>query len=263
MNATDWPDPEAPEAEAPDPRREALRTAFIAERGFWAPPFEAMLAADPDFFAAYLEFSSVPARHGALEPKVREFMYIAVDAATTHLHADGTRAHIRAALRHGATSAEIMEVLELTSLLGLQTCTLAVPILLAELAAAGAAPPAALSPEQADIKRRVTERRGGWEPGWDAILAADPDFFAACAQFAAVPWTSGVLPPMIKELVCLAADAATTHLHAEGTRAHIRAALRHGAAPAQVMEVLEVTSVLGIHTCTLAVPILLDELRPT
>jgi alkylhydroperoxidase/carboxymuconolactone decarboxylase family protein YurZ len=254
------PQVQRPDADAPDPRREALRTAFIAERGFWAPPFEALLAADPDFFAAYLEFSSVPARHGALEPKEREFMYIAVDSATTHLHADGTRAHIKAALRHGATSAEIMEVLELTSLLGLQTCTLAVPILLAELAASGAAP-AGPTPEQADIKRRVTERRGTWEPEWDAILAADQAFFAACAQFAAVPWTSGALPPRIKELVCLAADAATTHLNAAGTRAHIRAALRHGATPAQIMEVLEVTSVLGIHTCTLAVPILLDELR--
>jgi hypothetical protein len=42
----------------------------LAERGFWALPFEAILDADPDFFAAYLELSSVPTRHGYLEPKV-------------------------------------------------------------------------------------------------------------------------------------------------------------------------------------------------
>jgi len=116
-----------------DPRRRELREAFIAERGFWAPPFEAILEADPDFFAAYLEFSSVPARHGFLEPKVRELIYVAVDAATTHLHAEGTRAHIRAALRCGATQEEVMEVLELTSVLGIHTATMAVPILLEEV----------------------------------------------------------------------------------------------------------------------------------
>lgn len=123
-------------------RRRELREAFISERGFWAPPFEAILAADPDFFAAYLEFSSVPARHGFLEPKIREFIYIAVDASTTHLHAEGTRAHIRAALAHGATKEEVMEVLELTSVLGIHTATLAVPILLDELQRAGPAGPA-------------------------------------------------------------------------------------------------------------------------
>jgi alkylhydroperoxidase/carboxymuconolactone decarboxylase family protein YurZ len=116
-------------------RHQELREAFIAERGFWAPPFEAILDADPDFFAAYLELSSVPVRHGFLDPKVREFILIAVDAATTHLHADGTRAHIRAALRHGATRQELMEVLELATLLGIHTCTMAVPILDEELAA--------------------------------------------------------------------------------------------------------------------------------
>jgi alkylhydroperoxidase/carboxymuconolactone decarboxylase family protein YurZ len=116
-------------------RRRELREAFIAERGFWAPPFEAILDADPDFFAAYLELSSVPVRHGFLDPKVREFILIAVDAATTHLHADGARAHIRAALRHGATREEVMEVLELATLLGIHSCTMAVPILAEEVAA--------------------------------------------------------------------------------------------------------------------------------
>jgi len=125
-----------------DARRRELRAAFTAERGFWAPPFEAILDADPDFFAAYLELSSIPVRHGFLEPKVREFVLIAVDAATTHLHADGTRAHIRAALRHGATREELMEVLELATLIGIHACTMAAPILAEEIAAFedGAAP---------------------------------------------------------------------------------------------------------------------------
>jgi hypothetical protein len=50
----------------------------------------------------------------------------------------GLRQHIQNALRHGATREEIMEVYELTSVLGIHTCTLGVPVLLEELERAGA-----------------------------------------------------------------------------------------------------------------------------
>lgn len=33
-----------------------------------------------------MKFSSVPWKHGTLPPKVKEFIYIAIDAATTHLY---------------------------------------------------------------------------------------------------------------------------------------------------------------------------------
>ena len=47
-----------------------------------------------------------------------------IDAATTHLYEPGLRQHIRNALRYGATKEEIMEVLELVSVLGIHACTL-------------------------------------------------------------------------------------------------------------------------------------------
>ena len=75
----------------------------------------------------------MPWRHGPLPPKVKEFIYIAIDAATTHLYEPGLRQHIQNALRHGATAEEIMEVYELTSVLGIHACTLGVPVLLEEL----------------------------------------------------------------------------------------------------------------------------------
>jgi alkylhydroperoxidase/carboxymuconolactone decarboxylase family protein YurZ len=79
----------------------------------------------------------VPWLHGTLGPKFRELIYIAIDAATTHLYLPGLRTHIRNALGHGATVAEIMEVLELTSVLGIHTITEGVPALLDELKTAG------------------------------------------------------------------------------------------------------------------------------
>jgi alkylhydroperoxidase/carboxymuconolactone decarboxylase family protein YurZ len=54
--------------------------------------------------------------------------------AITVRWASGVRVHTRAALQHGATVEEIVEVLELTGALGTQSVTFGVPILLEEVA---------------------------------------------------------------------------------------------------------------------------------
>ncbi|WP_433260988.1 carboxymuconolactone decarboxylase family protein [Actinosynnema sp. CS-041913] len=114
--------------------RPDLKAEFIARRGYWDPVWEQVLALDPGYFAAYLEFSSAPWRGDTLGPKVRELVYVAIDASATHMYAPGLKVHIDNARAHGATTAEIMAVLEVASLIGLQTIEVAVPILLAELA---------------------------------------------------------------------------------------------------------------------------------
>lgn len=116
-------------------QQRALRDRFLEERGYWSHIWEGLLEVDPEFFESYLNFSAVPWRKGVLEPKIRELIYTAIDASTTHLYEPGLRVHIRNALSYGATREEVMEVLELTSVLGIHTCTLGVPILLEELAA--------------------------------------------------------------------------------------------------------------------------------
>jgi alkylhydroperoxidase/carboxymuconolactone decarboxylase family protein YurZ len=50
------------------------------------------------------------------------------------MYAPGTRRHIKAALDVGATVEEIMEVLKLCVVQGVQACNLAVPILKEEMA---------------------------------------------------------------------------------------------------------------------------------
>ncbi|HEX4092248.1 MAG TPA: carboxymuconolactone decarboxylase family protein [Trebonia sp.] len=115
------------------PRQRALKETFIADRGYWAPFYDGLLALDTDFFEIFLNFSAHPWRTGSLEPKVREFIYIAIDSSTTHLNEPGLRVHLRNALKLGATKEEIMEVYELVSVLGMHTLTLGVPALLEEL----------------------------------------------------------------------------------------------------------------------------------
>ena len=94
-----------------------------------------MLLLDPEFFAAYTQFSSVPWVSGTLEPKVKELIYTAFDVSATHLYASGLRQHIRNALDYGATREEVLEVIELASVIGIHSCTVGVPILVEELAA--------------------------------------------------------------------------------------------------------------------------------
>lgn len=109
-------------------------TADHIRRGDWNPLWEQLQQMDPEFLEAYLAMRSVPQRRGPLPPKFKELILVAVNAATTHLYAPGVRRHMRNALAHGATAQEIMETIELTTLLGIHSCNLAVPILIEELA---------------------------------------------------------------------------------------------------------------------------------
>jgi len=75
------------------------------------------------------------------------------------------------------------------------------------------------------------------------------------------PWNSGVLSRKFVELVSVGINAACTNLNAEGTRRHIRAALDAGASREEILFVLKCASVMSIHSCSLAAPILLEEAK--
>jgi alkylhydroperoxidase/carboxymuconolactone decarboxylase family protein YurZ len=245
-------------------RKAAIRQAFIDARGYWSRGWDPLLDIAPDFFAAYAKLSSVPWTHGSLPPKVKELLYIAIDASTTHLFEAGLRIHIRNALRHGATRDEIMEVYEMTASLGVHTITMGVPALIDAMRAAGRGAevePRPLTARQESLKAAFIANRGYWSPLWDSVLQLSPDYFEAYMEFSSVPWKTGTLEPKVREFVYIAIDAATTHLYEPGTRIHMENALRHGATPAEIMEVLELTSVLGIHTLAIGMPALLDELK--
>ena len=99
------------------------------ESGDWNPFWDMLEEMDRDYLEAFLAFRSVPIKQGPLPQKTKEFIFIAVNAATTHLWAPGVRRHIRNALREGATQEEILEVIQLTSIMGIHSLTLGAPIL--------------------------------------------------------------------------------------------------------------------------------------
>ena len=75
-----------------------------------------------------------------------------------------------------------------------------------------------------------------------------------------MPWRSGPLEPKVKELIYIAFDTAATHLYTKGLKAHIENAIGYGATAGEILEVMEIASVLGIHGVTTAAPILAEEL---
>ena len=242
----------------------ALKEKFIKNRGYWNDFWEGLLLLSPEFFESYLNFSSIPWKSGPLEPKVKEFVYIAIDASTTHLYEPGLRIHYENALKYGATKEELMEVLQLTSVLGMHTCTMGVPALIEELEKAGQpldVDGIMQDPERQRLKAEFIRNRGYWSSFWDSLLALNPVFFEAYLRFSSIPWQSGPLEPKVKEFIYIAIDASTTHLYEPGLRIHYQNALKYGATKEELMEVLQLTSVLGMHTCTMGVPVLIEELE--
>jgi len=111
--------------------------------------------------------------------------------------------------------------------------------------------------------KNVEEHRakGDWNPLWDDLLKIDPEFIEAYLNFRAVPHKKGPIPPKYKELILIAINAATTHLYGPGVRRHMQNSFKFGASPNEVLECIQLTTVMGIHSCNLAIPILLEELE--
>jgi alkylhydroperoxidase/carboxymuconolactone decarboxylase family protein YurZ len=193
-----------------------------------------------------------------LDPKVKELVCLAVDAAATHMYAPGIREHARRAIDLGATGEELLEVLQLTSTLGIHATTVGVPVLVEALGEREVAP---LDERRQALKADFEAKRGYWHDFWNGLLELDPDFFEAYVGFSAHPWEHGVLEPKVKELIYTAFDASATHMYVPGLRQHIENALAYGATPAEVMEVFELASTIGIHGYLAALPIVLEELE--
>ena len=155
-------------------RRQRLKDDFITARGYWSELWDGVLQLSPEFFEAYSAFSSVPWKHGTLPPKIKELIYVAIDASTTHLYNPGTRIHIANALKQGATRDEVMEVLQIVSVLGIHTMSTGLPILIDELRKSGRGgevKEGPLTAAQERLKQDFIANRGYWNPVWSSFCS--------------------------------------------------------------------------------------------
>lgn len=102
--------------------------------GQWNEAWDPLCDFAPVWTDQFMATSIATYTSGIMPPKLIELLGIAFDASCTHLYAPGTRRHIKAALKAGATVEEIVDVLKLCVVQGDQACNLGVPILAEELA---------------------------------------------------------------------------------------------------------------------------------
>lgn len=89
----------------------------------------------PHLLEPLLAYEALPYSSGHLEPKVREFVRIAIHASPVAPQPVPLRRAVGRALDTGATATEIAEVLQLASAIAVHTCTFAIPALHAAIAA--------------------------------------------------------------------------------------------------------------------------------
>jgi alkylhydroperoxidase/carboxymuconolactone decarboxylase family protein YurZ len=112
----------------PTPACDAMRRI-----GQWNTAWDPFFELDPVFTDQFMAMGGGIYQSGIMTPKEVELLSIALDASFTHMYAPGTRRHIKNALKAGATMEEIMEVLKLCVVQGVQTFNLGLPILAKEL----------------------------------------------------------------------------------------------------------------------------------
>lgn len=86
---------------------------------------------DPAFYACWLDFAAAPVRgpHAALSIKDGHLISLAVHAQCTQLNGAGVRHHARAAIHHGASVEEVLDVGRLISSMGIHAMVFARPII--------------------------------------------------------------------------------------------------------------------------------------
>ncbi|WP_051297822.1 carboxymuconolactone decarboxylase family protein [Brevibacterium album] len=233
------------------PDRSLLRRDFEAAHGHWSEEHEALLREDPRYLVAYDRLLRVTAQRAALSARERELIAVAVNAQVTYLHPAATELHIAQALSAGATEAEVMETLQLAASLGTHSMLVGVPLAHEAFERLGLAEEVSEEPgdpHRTALKERFIRERKYWSPGWDVVLAHTPEYFEAYLDLSSIPWNHGTLPDWFRELVYVAIDVATTHLFSAGISVHTEKALRYGANPAQVIDVMTIASGIGIDT---------------
>lgn len=241
---------------------EDLKARVSDTLGYWDEDQSALAELDAGFLDAWYRMAAVPAEKNHLGDKLRALIGLSASAAATHMYAPGIRRQVVNALDAGASREEIVEVLQLTATLGIHACNIGVPLLQEALAEAGQRDgAAALDERQERIKEEFTQERGYWHSFWDGLLELDPDLFQGYLDFSAYPWRHGVLEPKVKEFVYCAFDAAATHLYEPGLKMHMKNAIGYGATAEELMEVLEIVSLIGMHGAETAAVVVRDELN--
>lgn len=240
-----------------------LKLRVSGTLGYWDEKLSALVELDPGFVEAWYRMATVPAKKNYLGDKLRALIGLSASAAATHLYAPGIHRQVHNALDAGASREEIVEVLQLTATLGIHACNIGVPLLQEVLEETGQCSGSGqvVDERRERLKAKFAQERGYWHEFWEGLLELDPDLFEGYLDFSAYPWRYGTLDPKSKEFIYCAFDAAATHLYVPGLKMHMKNAIGYGATAEELMEVLEIVSLIGMHGAESAAIFVRDALE--
>lgn len=220
--------------------------------GSLSPGWELLLKQDPAFAVALAGYLEAAYQVGDLPPEIRELLLLAHDATVTVLDADGVRLRVRRALDFGATQRQVLDVLEIITLISIHSLTTGLPLV--------AQPEHAALPRPARVTGRYWDDFEERFPGFHSQLAdVTPQLFEAYRDLGdAFSRGADGLEPKWRELAVVVADLSTTHLFRDGAAFHITTALRYGATPTEVVAAIALAVPCATRTIEIGLAALAD-----
>jgi alkylhydroperoxidase/carboxymuconolactone decarboxylase family protein YurZ len=222
--------------------REAGWSSFDAAADFWRTPFEG----------------------GHLTPRLRELILVGIHASLTTFNVSAVERHVSRALASGATQGEVIDVMITIVAQANHALYFSMPILEEELIAAGVEgiAGAQADPDYEAAKQAFMKARGFWNADRDVLARLIPDYHRALDAISMESWKNGPLSAKERALVCMGIDSTVTHTYEPGLRRHIRNALAHDATAGELLEVLQLTGMIGLESYILGATVLFGNPSP-
>jgi alkylhydroperoxidase/carboxymuconolactone decarboxylase family protein YurZ len=205
---------------------ECLKRQYLRERGYFGEWNESLLSSDPEFLRDVMIFARSCEGAGCVSAKMRHLIWMALDAAVTHIFPFGIELHARLARESGAADGDILEALRIGCEVNGDVSD-------------------ALAIVRDACGQPAPYGRGDYETAIDRLggsAIGDP-----------------ALDPRSRELIYVALYASTPLFRAEALRAHVEQALAAGASADELTEVVQIASGIAIHGLISAVPLLALE----
>lgn len=173
---------------------------------------------------------------------------LAVRASPSALDEEGIREYAELALDLGASPEQVHETLMIVSGLGVHTLMVGSSVVAGVLRERG---DVAINAPLDEQRRRLWDTYVGDSPFWtrmelelpsflDNLLRQSPEAFEAFFRYCAVPWKTGAVKPLLKELISLATDATPTHRFMPGLKLHLANSIKLGAGREAIMQTLAI-----------------------
>jgi len=201
--------------------------------GQWS---KVMFKTAPTLHKEWLGMVAASTQRGKLPEKLKHLIWTAVDAVVTHLYAPGAILHAQEAMDNGASVAEVMDTFRLACIPATRGLDVAYPLLAAALA----------------------KKQGGQvQGGADVAMNLSPEFTKAYDTFIAGK-TPGGLDERSRCLITLAVVSNPATLDRAATEHTIQQALDMGIDAEEILEAMEVASLIATHAFSISMDGLAD-----